>query len=361
MSSLIPTNPASLVHAIYRLHEQREASAAPRPHLGASVIGRPCERALWYAFRWATPPSFSGRMLRLFERGQLEEARFVRELRGIGAEVLEVDPETGRQFMYVDVDGHFGGSMDGAACGIPEAPKTWHVLEFKTHNVKSFADLVAKGVREAKPEHWAQVQCYMGWSGMDRALYLAVCKNTDELYSERIEADPLAFIELVEKARRIINANEPPARLSNDPAWWVCKMCDHHAACHGESAPAATCRTCAQSTPVTGGQWHCGQWQDAIPLDAQFAGCDEHRFIPSVLAFAEPIDATPEGAVIYACRADGQKFVNGQTGTEIKDEKGEFLPVYTSSELAGKPAAIIADPFVSAVKTTFGAAVEAMT
>lgn len=357
MSAPIPMNKSTTVQAIYRLHEAREAAAPPRGHMGASVIGHRCERALWYSFRWATPSSFSGRMLRLFERGQLEESRFVAELRGIGAEVFDADPETGDQFRYADVDGHFGGSMDGAATGLPEAPKTWHVLEFKTHNLRSFGELKNKGVRESKPEHWAQMQCYMGWSGMDRALYLAVCKDNDELYAERIEADPLAFIELVEKARRIIRAAEPPQRISNDPAWWVCKMCDHRAACHGESAPAATCRTCAHSTPIPGGEWNCGHWQDAIPLDAQREGCEAHRFIPSVLAFAEPIDATPEGAVIYACRMDGQKFVNGESGTEVKDEKGGFLPVYPSSELAGKPAALIADPFVSEIKATFHAKV----
>ena len=92
-----------------------------------------------------------------------------------------------------------------------------------------------------------------------------------------------------------------------------------------------------------------------IPLEAQRDGCDAHRFIPSVLAFAEPIDATPEGAVIYARRVDGQKFVNGESGTEIKDENGEFMPVYPSAELAGKPSALIADPFVSSAKTTFEA------
>jgi hypothetical protein len=40
-----------------------------------------------------------------------------------------------------DEAGHFGGSMDAVALGIPEAPKTWHLCEFKTHNAKSFADL----------------------------------------------------------------------------------------------------------------------------------------------------------------------------------------------------------------------------
>ena len=60
--------------------------------------------------------------------------------------MLEVDPETGRQWRVEAHGGHFGGSLDGVALGLLEAPKTWHVLEFKTHSVKSFADLVAKGV-----------------------------------------------------------------------------------------------------------------------------------------------------------------------------------------------------------------------
>jgi hypothetical protein len=57
----------------------------PRPHLGASQIGNDCNRALWYSFRWAVWPHFDGRTLRLFDRGQREEAVFVEELRRIGA------------------------------------------------------------------------------------------------------------------------------------------------------------------------------------------------------------------------------------------------------------------------------------
>lgn len=353
----VPTNPSSTVQAIYRLHEARQAEQAPRPHLGASLIGRSCERALWYGFHWAAPRAFSGRMLRLFDRGQLEEARFVAELRGIGCEVLETDPETGKQFQFIDVDGHFGGSMDGAACGLPEASKAWHVLEFKTHNTRSFAELKVKGVREAKPEHWAQMQCYMGWSGMDRALYLAVCKDTDELYAERLEADPIAFVELVAKAERIIHANQPPARINEDPSWWVCKLCDFHAICHGESAPAMNCRTCIHSTPIPGGHWHCGRWQEAVPLDVQPQGCEEHRFIPPMITFADPVDVTDSGSVLYRHHADGIFWANGPHGDEIKDPSGELIPVYPSQELAGQPAAVVGDPTVGLIKTAFDAEV----
>ena len=115
-----------------------------RTHLGASLIGKECERALWYDFRWATKAKFPGRVLRLFETGNREEDRLVGNLRRTGATVLELDPETGRQFRVQAHGGHFGGSLDGVAINLLEAPKTWHVLEFKTHSNKSFNDLAAK-------------------------------------------------------------------------------------------------------------------------------------------------------------------------------------------------------------------------
>ena len=128
----LPDTPSPTRDAIFASYEA-DRDDGFRPHLGASQIGKACERALWYDFRWVTRSGFPGRILRLFETGQLEEARIVRNLRRIGATVLEVDPETGRQWRVEAHGGHFGGSLDGVALGLPEAPKTWHVLEFKTH------------------------------------------------------------------------------------------------------------------------------------------------------------------------------------------------------------------------------------
>ncbi|HLT19976.1 MAG TPA: hypothetical protein VKZ96_11010, partial [Thermomicrobiales bacterium] len=91
----LPEPPTPTLSAIYASYEARQGDGF-RDHLGASLIGKSCTRALWYDFRWATPARHSGRILRLFETGQLEEARLVRDLRATGATVLEVDPETGR-------------------------------------------------------------------------------------------------------------------------------------------------------------------------------------------------------------------------------------------------------------------------
>ena len=105
----LPTLSSPTRDAIFAAYEA-QAGDGFRPHLGASLIGKDCERALWFDFRWTTVHRHPGRLLRLFETGQLEETRLVRNLRSIGATVLEVDPETGRQIRVQAHGGHFGGT-----------------------------------------------------------------------------------------------------------------------------------------------------------------------------------------------------------------------------------------------------------
>jgi hypothetical protein len=270
------------------------------------MIGTSCERALWYGFRWSSRSQHSGRLLRLFERGQMEEDRFIAALRAIGATVLPVNPDTGRQWEFRDETGHFGGSVDAVAIGLPEAPKSWALCEFKTHGDKSFRDLVAKGVQESKPLHWAQMQTYGHLSGLDRALYLAVNKNTDDLYAEWLRIDLAEGARLVAKAQRIINAPTPPTRIAHSETWHECRFCDHHAVCWSGALPERHCRSCMHSTPVAGGQWHCAKYNRLLTLTEQKTGCEDHRYLPPLVA-AEQTDGAEDGSWIQ------YKFSNGNT------------------------------------------------
>lgn len=346
----VPQPAHQVVQAIYGLYEQREAAGGGhRAHLGASVIGHPCERHLWLLFRWAGREAFDGRMLRLFEAGRQFEPRIVAELRSVGVQVHEADQATGAQFRVSAHGGHFGGSLDGAALGLPEAPKTWHVLEFKTHGDKSFAELLAKGVREAKPMHWAQMQVYMGLTGMDRAMYLAENKNTSALYQERVPADAEAFADLLSRAERVIKAAEPPARLSADPAWYQCKLCCFHAQCHGAEAPEVNCRTCAHATPELdgdAGRWSCAQHRLDISDQVQRQACDGHRYIPILLERigrqgAVTKEADGNAAVQYIT-PEGMPFVNGAP------------PGFTSAEIrAAKHKVMLGDQQVQQIKNAW--------
>lgn len=256
-----------------------------RSHLGASLIGDDCARKLWYAFHWTTPDKHSDRLLRLFNRGHLEEPRFVAMLGAAGIKVYQY-ASPGKQFQIQLHGGHFGGSLDGVAENIPDGEGPV-LCEFKTHSAKSFGKLEAEGVRLSKFQHFVQMQMYTAAYQLQNALYLAVNKDTDALYGEIVPADAAISGAFANRAREIIFATEPPARIKNDPSWWQCKFCDKAPVCYGKEAPARNCRTCVYSRPLVAGEWGptdakwaCSKTNGAGPvLDkaAQLAGCPQYE------------------------------------------------------------------------------------
>lgn len=361
----IPQKPDTTVTRIYANYEKRQAESKPRPHLGASLIGKSCSRAMWYDFRWATKAMFDGRMLRLFDTGNKEEFRLTVDLRNAGVTVLDKEPGTNKQYQFKDLGGHFSGSMDAAMQGLAEAPATWHVGEFKTHNLKSFVALKKEGVKLAKPEHWHQMNMYMGWSGMTRAAYFAVCKDNDEIYIERVEFDQATFDGDKAKARQIIESGSPLSRMSEDPTWFECTYCNHHAICHAQRSPEVNCRTCVHSTPVITGEldnsnlapWHCAKHDRALSFDDQLAGCDSHLYIPDLVPIGVPEEAGDE-FIVYTHKVNGKKFANataiGMAPTNMELMKGQrTVGHYTSKELQVINPSMIGDERIDALKADF--------
>lgn len=306
-----------------------------RPHLGASVIGHNCDRHVWFTFRWAKLPGFQWRTKRLFDTGKREESRVLAELKAIGVEIHADD--NGKQIECRDESGHFGGSVDGIGIGFKESPKTWAVLEVKTHNTKSFADLEKKGVEESKPRHWAQMQVYMALMKLDRAYYFAVCKDTDDIYGEWVHFNKAAYAKIYERAKSIIGAAQPPERISADPAHWECKMCDFYNLCHQDKLAAVNCRTCCHASPGSEGKWNCEYHKMPITETKQNAGCQSHMFIPALVPFADAVDAA-EGYVEYRHKVTGKTFKNGEGH-------------YQSKELEMLPSSIITEGVVHEIKT----------
>ena len=218
----------TLQDLIDKHHEAQQEP--PRPHMGASMLGHPCDRWLWLSFRWAVVEQFPGRILRLFRRGQLEETQIVRDLRAIGVDVQR----TGAQQSRVDFGSHVSGSIDGIAeSGVPYGDGKRHVLEFKTHSKKSFDDLEDNGVKKSKPMHYAQMQAYMLGTQIDHALYVAVCKDDDRIWAERIDFDKDLANKLIERGKRIALSDRMPEPLSADPSWYQCKFCPAYGiVCH---------------------------------------------------------------------------------------------------------------------------------
>lgn len=334
----LPQRQHGTPQAIYDLHARRINGESPRGYLGWSEIGAECDRALWYGWRWVGGRGIGGQLARLFDTGHREEARLLAELRSLGYEVHDRD-EHGRQFGVLSHGGHFRGHCDAVVRGLPEAPKSWHLVDVKTIKAKKFDELLKKGLRAMYPKYWAQGQGYMGHLELERAAFIFVCKDDDRIHVERFEFDRAEFEKYEARALRIITAAEPPMRLSDDPAWFACKFCDYHEVCHGGAVPQVNCRTCARATPVMLGD--CGAWAcEAGKVHIQNPRAEHacHLFIPPLLAgLGQPVDADAD-SVTYQT-ADGAQFVNGPA------------PGFSSAEIRTNPAAV-ADPTVQHIKAT---------
>lgn len=349
------------IQAVYdQWAKRKNENNGHRRHLGASVLGNECDRSGWYVFRWCTDKHHDGRLLRLFERGHLEEFRFVEELKWAGVEIHEVDDRTGKQFMFSDVGGHVGGSMDSVGIGFLERPDVWHVVEYKTHSEKSFKELQKKGVEESKPVHYAQMQLYMHWSGLKRAYYMAVNKNNDELFGERVRYDEKLAANLIKKAWDIVQSPKPLIKMTEDPTFFKCSWCDHKAICHERALPAVNCRTCLHATPVTDGTegvWVCERKNIELTTNAQHAACDGHRFIPDLVSWATPVDASErDNWVEY--EFNGHRFRNGGKGKdsfpskELREVVPEMLGDEFAETLRNELDAFYADNQINILKTS---------
>lgn len=310
-----------IIDAIHDLHQERRKAQRERLYLGASEIGHPCERALWYGFRKVLDPEFSGRILRLFETGHREEERMVAELKAIGCEVLDRDPVTRRQWAIQAYGGHFRGHADGKIRRVPgEDPERWFLLEIKTSNAKRFREVVKHGVAAKRPKHWAQMQVYMGFMGLECALYEVHNKDSDALHAEIVLFDEEAFRELGAKAERIIFSDAPPERIRNDPNYYICRFCDYAPVCHDADAPAVHCRTCTHSTPVDGG-WACERFERPA-LDV----CGDHLYIAPLLEQRHGSVVDTDG-VTFITFADGTRHgAGGLSSEELADKENTSWP-----------------------------------
>jgi hypothetical protein len=314
---------AGIVAAIDRAHEAKQEG--PRQHLGCSVIGHHCERWLWLSFRWAVIEQHSGRLLRLFRRGQNEEATVINDLMVAGCAISYGGQHNQRR---VELAPHIGGSLDGVIMsGLPGHERKQHVLEIKTHSKKSFDALVKDGLLKSKSMHWAQCQLYMLGTGIERALYYAVCKDDDRVYTERVRFDYAAANDLLDKANRIVRADRMPLGISTDPSWYQCKWCPAFEMCHAKKpTQQANCRTCAHSTAADNAAWTCGRHENSeIPVEFQKTGCGEHVLHPDMVPWMMASGSDTEATYLI----DGVAVRNGKAGDGV----------YGSKELVANPQA----------------------
>lgn len=258
-----------------------------RSHLGASQIGRPCVRETYLNWRWSFKKIFKPRMVRLVNRGHLEEARFLAMLEMIGVQFHLT--ESGEQERISDHGGHYGSALDGVLWGVPDMPGEWILGEFKTSNTKNFAKMVTGGVQKTKPEHYEQMQSCMGRRGIFWTLYIMVNKDDDDLHFELVQYDIRREDSIRGKAADIITRRTAPPRISDDPSNRDCGYCDAKQRCHfPHEAPLTgvfvNCRTCRHSVAdIPSGTWGCELRNIVLDKSLQLTGCDQHDPIPDLI------------------------------------------------------------------------------
>ena len=334
----------------------RRSAEDARPYLGASSIGQPCSRRLWYVFRWACVEQFDAATLYRFEDGHRTEDLLAARLRMVpGVQLHTLDPRSGKQFAVEECAGHFRGHLDGAVLGLLQAPKTWSVWEAKAVGDDKLAKL-----RKAKAEHgekaalaawdgiyYAQAIIYMHLTGMTRHYLTASSPGGRVTESVRTNEDKAEAARLIDKARRIVESPTPPAGISDDPAFYQCKFCPAANVCHRSEGVQVNCRTCVHATPEMdgNGRWSCARHRKDVSTDEQRKGCAEHRLIPDLMPWAKVVSADEgENWIEYTTPAGGKFFNGGELG-------------WTSAELVLGPkiAGLVSDPVLAEIKGEFGA------
>ncbi len=218
--------------------QAENAATAPRDYLGASRLGAACERQLQYEYAKAPVDQgkgFSGRLLRIFERGHRSEDMVIRWLRLAGF-TLKTEDANGHQFGFSVAGGRLRGHVDGVLVAGPEGfayPSLW---ENKCLGAKSWRVLVKNRLAVSKPIYAAQMALYQSYLELHEhpALFTAVNADTMEIYAELIPFDAGLAQRMSDRAARVIQATDVGELLPRsfaDPTHFECKFCAYAERC----------------------------------------------------------------------------------------------------------------------------------
>lgn len=290
----------------------RERENAKRPHyegygISASSLGSPCDRQLWMTLRWVSPQeTMTGRKLRIFERGDIEEERVLADLRRAGVEISR------EQERFALANGWLRGKIDAVGLGFHEAPATEHVTEVKSAKAADYRAIQKHGLLKHKPEHWHQLHTGMAALGMARGFYVVVNKDTEEIHTERLRFDSEEAARQEARVLRIVDAHDAPLKIAEEPTRPPCLFCQHKAVCFERAMPRRHCRTCLHFSFTRDGNGHCARFDEPRKPDRQKEGvhCPAHLFLPTLVP-GEQIDADPERETVTYRLPDGSTWVDG--------------------------------------------------
>jgi hypothetical protein len=195
-----------------------------RDYIGASGIGSECLRQIWYEFKGFPAESVPTKTRRTWAIGRHLEGLILDWLTEAGIEIARTWDDLQAEEMPF-----FRGHLDSVWM---KKGKAFAILEIKTAKDASFNIFVKKGLRSWNPQYYAQVQSYMGMSGIHTAYILVLNKDNSEISDELIKFDKDYYHMLRSKAAMIANSIAMPSRINNSPLWFQCKLCKYNKVCH---------------------------------------------------------------------------------------------------------------------------------
>jgi len=210
------------------INAQYEASNKQRSRLGLSACGHKCNRYLWYTHNGYNKKKHEGRLLRLFQLGNILEDQTILDLKMAGFKHHSCQ----KQVLFSHGDVELLGHIDGIVEGLIEAPKTPHLFEHKTASKKKYNELLKLGsYRKWNEGYYWQVQFYVLGLKLKRAAVFVYCKDDSRLYMERVKPDREATIRKLEDIFEAITADIEPQRACPNKSWYEAKWCDFYEVC----------------------------------------------------------------------------------------------------------------------------------
>lgn len=197
-----------------------------RHYIGASSIGSECLRQIWYQANGVKGLEIPAKTKRTWEIGKRLEGLIIDWLD-------EADISIGA-FIHRTIKSNkvpkFQGHLDGVWIGT--GGKYNAIIEIKTAKDASFKIFATKGVKTWNPQYYAQIQSYMGMSGIHKSYILVLNKDTSELSDELVLYDDDFYQKLEEKAQMIADSKIEPPKINGSPLFYKCKMCKFNKVCH---------------------------------------------------------------------------------------------------------------------------------
>jgi len=213
------------VNSVSAIPAYYESVNKTRGHLGLSQAGHKCPRWLWYKHNGYFEDPIEGRVLQLFQLGNLLEQQLFFDFASAGFSITHDQKEVS----FHDGEIRLRGHIDGIITGLMESQQH-HLYECKSMNDKGFKRLLKNGYEAYNAQYKFQINAYALALELTNIFVVVYNKNDSTLYQERIKLKKEWIIEKLQDVFSAISGDIPD-RACPRPDFWEAKWCNYYKEC----------------------------------------------------------------------------------------------------------------------------------